>query len=221
MEEILLNYGPFAVFILLMLSGVGVPAGEEPIIIAAGILVAQEKLPLLSTVVCAYVGVLLADALWYFLCSHYGTRLLHKRWVKRILHPKRLLQAKHQVERRGAWFVAIARFIPGTRTSAITVAGMLNMPFWKFAIVEAACIAVTVPLQITIGYLIGRGIGDRDMASLVIWIIAIAVLASIVPIVIGWLVQLKRNGDEMPRAKAKWLRRFRTRRTPAQNSTSR
>ncbi|MHC4774626.1 MAG: DedA family protein, partial [Planctomycetota bacterium] len=78
MEDVYTNlltaYGPFAVFLLLMLTGVGVPLGEDLVIIPAGILVGYGTLSPWQTALWAYAGVLCSDCLWYALCSEYGTR---------------------------------------------------------------------------------------------------------------------------------------------------
>ena len=205
------TYGPLAVFILLLLSGVGIPLSEDVIVIPAGMLVEEGKFGLLATLLAAYCGTLLADIMWFSISRRYGTMLLHRRWFKRMVHPKRMLQAKHQIEARGGWFIAAARFIPGARTSAITVAGMLHMPRWKFIAVESACIAITAPMQVGMGWLIGRGIGDQDDASLIVWLIAVAVVAALLPLLIGWIWKARRSDVEPPRARARWLRRFRKR----------
>ncbi|MGI9015263.1 MAG: DedA family protein [Phycisphaerales bacterium] len=206
------TYGPFAVFFLLMLSGVGVPLGEDIIIIPAGVLIGHGKLAFWPTLLLAYAGVVLADTLWFYLCAKFGTRLLHKRWFKRMVHPKRLLQAKHQIEVRGSWFMVIARFVPGTRTTAITVAGLLHMATWKFVVIELICVAITAPLQIGVGMLIAHGMGSADDASLLFWLIGIMVVIALIPVMVGWIIRYRASRSEPPRARARWLRRFRLKR---------
>ncbi|MHC4948949.1 MAG: DedA family protein [Planctomycetota bacterium] len=207
--ENLSTYGPIAVFLLLMLSGVGISVTEDLITIPAGFLVGSGRLDLVPTLIAAWTGVVLSDCLWFALCSHYGTPLLHKRWFKRALHPRRLLQAKHQFEERGTWLIVMARFIPGSRTTAITVAGMLHMPFWKFAVTTVACTLITTPLQIGLGMLIHLGFGDADFADLLLRLLGLAVL--LVAAALAWRTWRRhRSGTgRIPRARASWLRRFR------------
>lgn len=213
MEELIAEhldaYGPLAVFVLLMLSGVGVPVGEDIVTIPAGILVGQEKMSFWPTVVAAYLGVCGSDCLWFMVISRFGTRLLHKRWFKRIIHPRRLLEAKHQIEQRGAWVIVMARFIPASRTPVITMAGLLHLPFWKFAIATFSCVLITAPMQIGFGCLIALGIGSRDLAQTILLIVGGVML--IVAGVFGyrWYRQWRAHRGPRPRAKAKWLRRFR------------
>jgi membrane protein DedA with SNARE-associated domain len=212
MEEFILQnlgtYGVWAVFVLLMLSGIGIPLGEDLVIIPAGVLVGLGKLPLGPTLLAAYCGVVLSDIVWFLICSHYGTRLLHKKWFKRLVHPRRLLEAKHQMERRGIWMIVMARFIPASRTSAITVAGMLHLPLWKFALATALCVLLSAPLQLTAGYLISLGIATQHTATTVKIIIGIVVLALALTIGINLYRQYRATHKRPPRAKAKWLKRF-------------
>ena len=104
MEEFILNnfdrYGPLAVFLLLMLTGIGVPLGEDLVVIPAGVFVQKGDMGFWPTVVAAYAGVFLSDCLWYGVCYRYGTRLLHRRFFKRAVHPRRLLEAKHLLDAR-------------------------------------------------------------------------------------------------------------------------
>ena len=210
-ENLLGMYGPFAVFLLLMLTGIGVPLGEDLIIIPAGILLGFGELqPMWMTAMYVYFGVLCSDCLWFALCWTYGTPLLHKRWFKRAVHPRRLLEVKHQIERRGMWVIVMARFVPGSRTPAITSAGVLHLPFWKFALATAAACCVTVPLQLGLGYFIARGIG-QEYADRIRWFIAVVVAILGVLVCLAWWRQFRSTRrHRAPRAKAAWLRRFRT-----------
>lgn len=203
------GYGPWVVFLLLLASGFGIPIGEEVVNVPAGFLIAKGKMNLWWTLVASYTGIILADMLWFAICRRYATRLLHWRFFRRLIHPKRILQAKHQVERWGALVMVIARFIPSSRTAAITVSGMLHLEWWKFILIEVTCVAITAPLQLGLGYLIGIGVTTESTATLVLWLIGIVIVVALLPIVIGWFLRWRLNHDEIPRAKMRWLRRFR------------
>src|SRR3954463_2501622 len=158
-DALMNSYGPLAVLVLLIL-----PLGEDLIIIPAGFLIGQGHLNWFWTFVCAYTGSFISDGMWYVACYRFGAPLLHRKWFKRLAHPRLLLQAKHQIEKRGAWLIVTARFVPGSRTSAMIVSGLMHMPFWKFAIAEGSCLLVTVAMQLGMGYLIARGVGSQGTA---------------------------------------------------------
>jgi len=216
MEQFILDnlstYGPVAVFILLMLSGFGIALGEEMVTVPAGMFVATGRMGFLVTALSAYLAIVAADILWFSLCRHYGTPLLHKRWIKRFIHPRRLLEVKHQFERRGTWLIVMARFIPSSRTTAITVAGLMHMPFWRFALATASCVLITVPLQIGLGVLVGLGMGEQSMPDMMLKVVGLIMLIVASTVTIGWWSRHRMARRRAPRAKASWLRRFRQRR---------
>lgn len=211
-------YGPFAVFLLLMLSGIGLPLGEDVITIPAGMLVEEGVMELWPVLIATYLGVVCSDVLWFAVCRHYGTPLLHKRWMKRLVHPRRLLEAKHQFQERGTWLVIMSRFIPSSRTTTITIAGMLHMPLWKFALATAGCVLITAPMQVGLGYLVGAGMGE-DKPNLVLMLIGLVVLITALTFGLTWWTQHRRSKRRAPRARAAWLRQFRPRRPGRRRTT--
>jgi membrane protein DedA with SNARE-associated domain len=207
------RWGPFAVFLLLIMP----LGGEEIVTVPAGYLIGQGHLPFWATAAFAYVGAFLSDGAWYLIAYRWGTPLLHKKWFKRLAHPRRMLQAKHQIEKRGAWLIVTARFVPGTRTSVVTMSGLLHMPPWKFIIAEGACLLVTVPFQLGLGALIyhlsKHIVGTpEDLLSKIFAIMAIVALILISAFVFNWWYTHYRSKERAPRSKAAWLRRFRPRR---------
>lgn len=204
------SYGPLAVFLLLMLSAIGIPLGEDVITIPAGVFVATGHLHFWPTLTAAYIGTTAADIIWFWLCSRLGTPLLHKRFFKRLVHPRRLLEVKHQFDRRGTWIVVAARFIPSSRTTTITVAGIVHMPIWKFMVATCACVLITAPLQIGLGYLIGMGIGSESAAEVFLRLLGLMTLLIVGLAILRILMSHRRSSDDRPpRAPARWLRRFR------------
>ena len=105
----------------------------------------------------------------------------------------------------------LSRFVPSSRTTAITVSGLLHMKMWKFVLVEVVCVAITAPMQIGIGVLIGKGITTQDTASLILWIVGVVILVATIPAIISWVIRYRASKNRLPRAKARWLRRFRSR----------
>lgn len=216
MEElipILQEHGHWAVFGLLLLSGVGIALGEEVVLIPAGILLGRGELQAVPTWLCGYFGVIVADLIWFAICYRYGSRLLRRRWFRRLVHPRRLLEARHHVLERGAWVVAASRFVPGSRTTVIAVSGMLHLAPWKFTAVTFGCVLLTLNLQLGLGVLIARGLGDVEFARLVLWMVAAAVAAPAVMLLARRLWR-HRQHVRRPRAKARWLRRGRAKAAP-------
>lgn len=204
------DYGWLAMIVLLLASGVGIPIGEELVNVPAGMFVGRGEMALVPTFLAAYAGVLGGDFLWFWICGRFGRRLLHLRWFRRFVHPRRLLQAKHQFDRRGPGMLMVARFIPGTRSPALTIAALMHMPWRKFVVVELICCAMTTPLQVCLGILIGRGLAGQSLPTVIFT--ALGVVAGIVALTAlanWWIASRRRHTGRTPRAPISWLRRNR------------
>jgi membrane protein DedA with SNARE-associated domain len=202
----LTDYGPLLLFLLLMASGVGVAIGEDIFIIPAGYLMAQGSMPVFWTIVAAYFGVIMADTLWMLVCKKLSKRILNIRWFRRFMHPRRILEIKHQFDQYGVWVVVISRFIPASRTTVITAAGISKMSTWRFLLAETMSAIPTVICQLGIGYLAYKvansWIEKMHHISNVIWIVVVVLL------VIGalwWWQRSARAVKRRPRAKMSWL----------------
>ncbi len=201
------TYGPFAVLFLLIMPLMG----EDIIIIPAGFLIGQGHLPWWSTFFCAWLGAMISDGMWYFACYRFGTPLLHKKWFKRLAHPRRLLQAKHQIEKRGAWLIVTARFVPGSRTSTMIVAGLMHMPPWKYLSINGSLLLVTVAMQLGFGWLVAHHIiGSTRGVGTIMALVGLILLLMIGAVVLNWWMSNRHNKDRAPRSRVTWLKRFRT-----------
>jgi membrane protein DedA with SNARE-associated domain len=201
------RWGPLALLVLLVMP----LGGEEVIMVPAGFLVGQGHMAFIPTAICAWIGAFISDGLWYVLAYRWGTPLLHKKWFKRLAHPRRMLQAKHQFEKRGAWLIVTARFVPGTRTSVMIISGLLHMPWWKFVFAEGLCLLVSVPLQLGLGILISRHIigTTGNMVGMILAIVGLVVVLTLAVFVVNWWYAHAGSKSRAPRAKARWMRRFR------------
>jgi membrane-associated protein len=205
------KYGAIAIFVAFIVSGIGLHLSEDFILIPAGWMAAQDWALFGEFAAAAYLGIVLGDAGWFWMCRTFGTRVMHTRWFKRVFHPRRLLEIKWQIDERGAWVLLAARFIPGTRTPVITMCGLLHMAWWKLLLVEGVCVLITAPLQMMIGWLAfhaAEKAGVTDTFHQVM--VAVAVTLAVV---IGlWIVHKwldARKAKKRPkRASVRWLRVF-------------
>jgi len=206
---------PLVVFMLLMASAIGIPVGEDPVNIAAGVLIGDLALGAdvwVPTLVAAWLGVTTADIIWFLLCHRFGSRLLRKRRVRRVLHPRRMLQVKHQIDERGVWAIVAARLIPGARTPTITVSGLMHLSRWKFCTATWLCVLITAPMQLGFGVLVGRGLASKDGSAVLEWSVTGVVLVAVAILTAVVVRKLKREG--VPRARMRWLREQRSNRAP-------
>jgi membrane protein DedA with SNARE-associated domain len=204
------QWAPWLIVGLLLLSGFGIPVSEDVVNVPAGILIGQGSWPLVPILIACYVGVIAGDLIWFFNLRTFGTPLLHRRWFKRFVHPRRLLQVKEQIDRRGAWVLVAARFIPGMRSPVLTAAALLHMPWRHFLIVQFTCCAATVPMQIGAGYLIGRHLGSDDLARTLLLLVGVVVAVLAISAAVPLAVQAWRRRHPLPRARVAWLRNHRS-----------
>lgn len=210
LSEVGSSWGPWVLLALLMSSGVGIPLGEDIFIIPAGILVAQGLFPFWETAAAAYIGVVVADCLWFVICKRLAWRMLRWRLFRRVIHPRRLLEVKYRFDRSGLWVVVASRFIPASRTTVITAAGLLQMRFRTFATVEWICAIPTTATSFAIGYGVGLGLGMvSDLRDLQV---TLAVILAVAGAIVGMRFWRRRRsaGRSRPRAKASWLRGVQT-----------
>jgi len=203
------EYGAFFIFLALVASAVGIHVNEDLLLIPAGVLIYEGHLTFPEVFVAAYLGLVLGDTAWIWVCRNFGTRLIHSKRFLRTMHPRKLLEAKRAMDERGAVVLILARFIPGTRTPVLTMTGLLHMPWWKFFAVELPIVAITAPIQITIGWLGKAGFDKaRDLGSLVTFGLAGTALAVGIFFAVRWWKIAKARQGPRPRAPVSWLRTF-------------
>ena len=212
LAEAIDDYGSFALFGAFVISGVGLHLSEDLILIPAGWLAAHDLGMFVKFWVWAYLGIVVGDGLWFWMCGHFGTRFLHSKFFKRAIHPRRLLEIKHQIDERGAFVLFAARFIPGTRTPVITMCGVLHMATWKFILVEAVCVLITAPMQMAIGWLAFHAAAQAGVTD-IFHQIMIGVAVTLAVVIGLWLVhraiEQRKSKKRPPRANVAWLRTFR------------
>lgn len=213
--QALVEYGPLAVFVAFVISGVGLHLSEDFILIPAGIFAYEHYVEtghwgwFLQVSLAAWLGIIAGDAGWIWICRHFGGRLLGWRTFRKLIGPRVLLEMKYEMDRRGAWALFIARFIPGLRTPMVTVAGLMQLSWWRILAVEAAGVMITVPLQIAIGVGVAK-LGDQFESSAHKWMLYIGATLAVVLLmfVAHVLIQRWRSKKRSPRAPVRWLAGF-------------
>jgi len=205
------KYGAVSLFGVFVISGIGLHLSEDLILIPAGWLAAHDMKMFVNFWIWAYLGIVVGDGLWFFMCSTFGTRFLHSKWFKRVLHPRRLLEVKHQIDERGSLVLLAARFIPGTRTPVITMCGLMHMAWWKFLLVELSCVIVTVPLQMLVGVMGARAARQAGVTNITHQAL-VGVAFTLGFVVLMYFVHLwfaaRKSKKRAPRAPARWLKLY-------------
>jgi membrane protein DedA with SNARE-associated domain len=147
-----------AVFLLLVLCGLGAPLSEELIILTGGLVVVQSGAHLQGMMLTAYLGVLAGDSALFFVGRSLGQRVFTHPRLARMLTPSRLAFLRQLFDRRGAQAVFLARFLPGVRAPAFLLAGASGLPYRRFLLADGAAAWVGALGLTWLGYHFGPGV---------------------------------------------------------------
>jgi len=159
-------YEPFMVYaalvVMMLLSSVGVPIPEEVTLLSVGLLAyfgSQPDLypppyvgaPSVDTevaMVVASLAVLGADFLIFCIGRKYGRAIMKKPWMRRFFPESAQEKIEIWTQKYGSYACAIFRFTPGLRFPGHLAFGMMKFPAWKFLLIDAIAVVVSVPTQI-------------------------------------------------------------------------
>jgi membrane protein DedA with SNARE-associated domain len=127
-QPLLDHYGYLAVFLAVLVEGIGLVAPGQTLLIAAALTAAKGGLNLAWVLFWAFSAAALGNSLGYLLGRRGGRPLLHKIRV----NERHLQRLEGYFARYGKGVVIIARFFDGLRQLNGILAGMLQMPWKEF-----------------------------------------------------------------------------------------
>jgi membrane protein DedA with SNARE-associated domain len=136
----------------LCLGGVGFPIPEEVPVLTAGVLAHRGIVRWWLALLVCLAGVATGDLTLYAAGRYWGERVLEVRLVRRFLSPERRDALEASYLRYGVLIVFAARHVMGLRAAAFVTAGVVKLPFWKFALADGVAIGYGIPLNFTIAY---------------------------------------------------------------------
>lgn len=159
-----------AVFIL----GLFVPS--TPVLLLAGGLIAQGKLPFWEVYLAAVLGAVIGDAISYAV-GHWLRDRIRTVWpFRRYTHL--IDRGETFFARHGGKSVFIGRFIPGVKAVVPGVAGMYGMPYRFFTLINVSSAFVWAAAHILPGMLLAAWL--RSMGLSLEWIIVVGALLLVV-----------------------------------------
>ena len=149
-----------AVFLVLLVCGMGVPIPEDITLVAGGVISGLGHSNVHAMFGVGMAGVLVGDCIMFLIGRHYGERALSIRWVAFLLTPERRAQVHQKFERYGIRLLFIARFLPGLRSPIFIVAGWSRrVSVTKFLLLDGLAALISVPFWVYLGY---YGADNRD-----------------------------------------------------------
>ena len=160
----------------------------DSLLITAGIFAAADVIPLrwllAPVMLCAVAG----DQIGYWIGRSAGAAL-YKRKDSFFFRREHLQRAHDFYEKYGGRAVILARFAPIVRTFCPPVAGAARMPYGKYLGYDIFGGIFWVGAMILGGYTLGRSV--PNIGKYIHYVIAVVVLVSILPAVIGVLKSRK------------------------------
>jgi membrane-associated protein len=160
----------------------------DSLLVTAGILSAADVIPLrwllAPVMLCAVVG----DQIGYWIGRSAGAAL-YKREDSFFFRRSHLLRAHDFYEEYGGRAVILARFVPIVRTFCPPVAGAARMPYGRYLGFDVFGGIFWVGAMILGGYTLGRSV--PNIGKYIHYVIAVVVLVSILPAIIGILKSRK------------------------------
>jgi membrane protein DedA with SNARE-associated domain len=192
------EYGYPVVFVPVFLETAGIPLPGETTLLLGGLAASQPEthLNVVLVIVVGAVAAILGDNVGFAVGRYGGRRLVlklaHIGGVERSLSWGERFFAQH-----GGKTVFFARWLPGLRIFGAWIAGMVHMPWWRFALWNALggiCWATSVVLA---GYFFGRSLDAIEKVLGVGGVVAVVLLGVAA---LGWyLLHERRKRQEMER----------------------
>ena len=175
-----------AVFLLLVLSGVGAPLSEELIVLTGGLVVARSGASLSVMALTAYVGILAGDSALYRLGRSLGPKVFSHPRLAKMLTPERMGLLQKLFARRGAVAVFLARFLPGLRAPAFLLAGATGVPYRRFLLADGAAAWIPALGLTWLGFRFGTQVLDQIQGALR-WLLVGVVAVGLGVLCLRWL----------------------------------
>jgi membrane protein DedA with SNARE-associated domain len=161
----LLTHGLAAVTAASLMESLGVPVPALPVLLLAGSLAAEYRLPLTPLVAGSASGFWIGDVAWYAFGWFQGRRVLGLLCALSLNPDACVGRAERRFRRRPALTVAVAKFIPGFSLMVAPLAGILRMPPARFLTIDFSASAVWSAGAVMGGALYGRQVLPRVMQA--------------------------------------------------------
>lgn len=149
-------YDVYAIFLILILCGLGLPLPEDITLITAGILTYNNNKNLFIMIIVCLLGVILGDFIAFIVGYFSGRKILENRLIKKIITNKNHEKINNFYLKYGNLFVFIGRFLPGLRMPIFLFAGIFKKvkPI-TFIFIDLLASVISVPLWVYVGYFFG------------------------------------------------------------------
>ena len=152
------RYGYFVIFVPVFLETAGLPLPGETTLLLSGVAASRGAINVYEAIAVATVAATLGDNLGYAI-GRFGGRKLVLRLASIGHLQSALASGEIFFEKHGGKTVFLARWLPGLRIFGAWIAGMVHMPWRRFALWNLAGAFAWSSSVIALGYFFGRSLG--------------------------------------------------------------
>jgi membrane protein DedA with SNARE-associated domain len=139
LHSLLVQFGPWAVFLLVAVESAGVPLPGETILVTAAILAGRtHESSIVEIIGCAAAGAIVGDNIGFWVGREFGLGLLIRHGGRIGLDEDKLKLGQYLFLRYGGVIVFFGRFVAVLRAFAAVLAGANNLAPWRFFLFNAA-----------------------------------------------------------------------------------
>ncbi|BAZ42893.1 hypothetical protein NIES4101_88630 [Calothrix sp. NIES-4101] len=176
-QEIAHHYGYWAIFVGILLENLGIPIPGETVTLVGGFLAGSNELSYWFVLSDAVAGATIGGICGYWIGRIGGWPLLMRLGqLLRIPEPK-ILSIKDKFTENGTKAVFFGRFFALLRIFAAPLAGIAEIPFWKFFLVNLAGATAWGSAMVSLAYFAGKIV---SLEQLVTWVSQFALVAVLI-----------------------------------------
>ncbi|PEW74845.1 alkaline phosphatase [Bacillus cereus] len=157
-HELFQQYGYYVVLVGLLLEYIALPFPGEPTLAYAGFLSHQGDLSLPILIMLSFIGTGAGMTFQYFVGNKLGMPFIQKYGKYVFLTQKKINLTKIWFDKYGYFLIFIAFFIPGVRHFTGYFAGIINLPFRRFAMTIYSGALFWVSFFLIGGYWLGENL---------------------------------------------------------------
>ncbi|HDR4419936.1 TPA: DedA family protein [Bacillus cereus] len=159
-HELFQQYGYYVVLVGLLLEYIALPFPGEPTLAYAGFLSHQGDLSLPILIMLSFIGTSTGMTFQYFVGNKLGMPFIQKYGKYVFLTQKKINLTKIWFDKYGYFLIFIAFFIPGVRHFTGYFAGIINLPFRRFAMTIYSGALFWVSFFLIGGYWLGENLDE-------------------------------------------------------------
>ncbi|OPA75530.1 alkaline phosphatase [Paenibacillus selenitireducens] len=154
-EQLFHDYGYYVLFFGLLLEFIALPFPGETTMAYAGYLAYQDQLNWVLLMILAFTGTTIGMTITYAIGHSIGMPFVRKYGKWFLLSPEKIQKTERWFGKYGNGLIFIGYFIPGIRHITGYFAGIIRLPFRKFAIYAYTGALFWVIIFIGVGKIFG------------------------------------------------------------------